>query len=248
MSAPLWLRAVIIEDEDLARDRLRRLLARAGGVDIVGEAADGRQGLELIEATQPDVVLLDISMPELDGLRLLEALDDPPAIIYTTAYEHHAVRAFELEAADYLLKPFSGERLARALDRVRRQFTIRSTAPLATVPPIAAEDGKRTILVPPANLVLARIVERVVLLRRDDGETLCYTGTLQELEEILPEGDFLRASRQCIVNRHAITAYSPTPEGGLRLDLRTGEAETVSRRRARFFRHGLRWGGHDPSR
>lgn len=248
MTAPPPLRAVIVEDESLARDRLRRLLGRTGGIDIVGEASNGRDGFALVESTHPDVLLLDINMPELDGLRLLEALDDPPAVIFTTAYEHHAVRAFELEAVDYLLKPFSAERLGRAVDRVRRQFAVRPTAPLAAAPPIAAEDGRRTILLPPANLVLARIVERVVLLRRDDGETLCYTGTLQELEESLPEGDFLRASRQCIVNRHAITAYSPTPEGGLRLDLATGESETVSRRRARFFRHGLRWGGHDLSR
>ncbi|MCC7391964.1 response regulator [Candidatus Sumerlaeota bacterium] len=118
------IRLLIVDDEPLARERARRLLDRAQDIDIVGECANGTEAFAAIEKLQPDVVLLDINMPGLDGLRLVEALDDPPAIIFATAHDHHAVQAFELEAADYLLKPFSAERLKRALDRVRQQFAL----------------------------------------------------------------------------------------------------------------------------
>ena len=117
---PVPLRALIIDDEAPARARARTLLERAGGVEIAGEAANAQEAIALIESAQPDVLLLDIQMPGIDGLRLLESLDDPPAVIFSTAHEHYAVRAFDLEAADYLLKPYSAQRLARALDRVRR--------------------------------------------------------------------------------------------------------------------------------
>ncbi len=236
MTARPPLRMILVDDEPLARERARRLVQKIGGIEIVAEAWDGRMGLEMIERHQPDVVLLDVNMPEVDGLRMLEALDDPPAVVFSTAHEQYAVRAFELEAVDYLLKPYSAERLAKALERVRRQFGLASS-PVETEPRrIPAENGGDTELIDPNRLVCARIESGVVLLLRDDGERLCFEGTLGDLEALLPSGSFLRANRQAIVNISAIEALSPTDEGGLELRLRGGTSETVSRRRARHFR------------
>jgi DNA-binding LytR/AlgR family response regulator len=241
MSHEQKLRLLLVDDEPLARERARRLLERVGDVEIVGEAQHGREALARIEELQPDVLLLDINMPELDGLRLLEALDDPPAVIFATAHEHHAVRAFDLEAVDYLLKPFSAERLKRALDRVRRQFALGKAAGAegGKSGRIPAENGRSIELLPPERIVAARIDEGVVFLLRDDGEKLTFAGSLQELEEQLPLEDFLRASRRSIVQVAAIERFVPTLEGGLLLYLRGGAEEVVSRRRARFFRSRL---------
>lgn len=236
MTAPK-IRLVLVDDEPLARERARRLLKSAADIEIVGEAANGREGLALVEREQPDVILLDINMPEVDGLRMLEALDDPPAVIFSTAYEHHAVRAFELDAVDYLLKPYSAERLQRALDRVRRQFASRQVESVAPEDHrIRAENGRDIELVDPERISAARIEEGVVFLLRDDGERLVFAGTLQELEEALPPNAFLRASRKALVNPRAVESYRATDEGGLALRLRGGHSETVSRRRARLFR------------
>jgi len=231
------IRLAIVDDEPLARERVRHLLRNARDVEIVGEAANGREGLALVEREQPDVVVLDINMPEVDGLRMMEALDDPPAVIFATAYEHHAVRAFELEAVDYLLKPFNSDRLQRALDRVRRQFALRRSAEGEPEPRhIRAENGRDIELLDPDRISVARIEEGVVFLLRDDGERLVFAGTLQELEEQLPPEEFPRASRKALVNRRAVESYRAVEEGGLRLKLRGGHEETVSRRRARVFR------------
>jgi two-component system LytT family response regulator len=236
------LRVLIADDEPLARERARRLLERVGDIEIIGECSNGRDALHQIETDPPDVVLLDINMPELDGIRLIEALDDAPAIILATAYEHHAVRAFELEVTDYLLKPYSAERLARALCRVRRQLSGTEgvsgpvspcEAPAARIP---ADTGRGIELIPVAELAAARIETSVVFLLRVDGERLCYAGTLQELEQQLSPTAFIRASRRAVVNLNSIERYESTVEGGLLLHLHGGHQEIVSRRRARFFR------------
>lgn len=105
------MRTLVVDDEAPARERLVRLLADVEGVELVGEAADGRQAVELIEHLRPDLVLLDIQMPGLDGFEVIEALEDPPPIIFVTAYDEYALRAFEVHALDYLLKPYSRARL-----------------------------------------------------------------------------------------------------------------------------------------
>ncbi len=235
------IRLVIVDDEQPARERARRLLSQFADIDIIAEAKSGREALPLIEDLQPDVVLLDINMPEIDGLRLLEALDDPPSIIFATAYEQHAIRAFELEAVDYLLKPFSGERLGRALDRVRRQLAMERHREGTGAPKrISAQNGADTEMLEPGCIDAARIEEGVVFILRNDGERLIWMGSLQELEEQLPEGNFLRSSRQGIVNLDAIVSYSTKNDGRIELKLRSGELEFVSRRRARFIRSHLR--------
>ena len=113
------MRILIVDDEQPARERLKRLLVDVEGAELVGEAADGPQAMELIEREQPDLVLLDIQMPGLDGFGVIEALEEPPPIVFVTAYDEYAIRAFEVNALDYLLKPFSRERLEQAIRRAQ---------------------------------------------------------------------------------------------------------------------------------
>ena len=242
MNAPgAPLRILVVDDEPLARERALHLLAKIDGVEVVGQAADGNEALELIESQQPDVLLLDVQMPGLDGVRLLEALDDPPAVIFSTAFDKYAVQAFNLEAVDYLLKPYSAERLTRALDRVRRLLSGGAPRPeerdsKATVP---AQLGLSTQLVPVERIVLFQIEEEVVFLLRDDREKLICDLSLREIETSLTAESFFRVSRQAIINLGAVESLTPTAEGGYRLTLKTGAEATVSRRRARHLRARL---------
>ena len=111
---------LLVDDEAPARERLRRLLAGVQGVKVVGEAADGLEAVEMIARLAPDLVLLDVQMPGLDGFGVIQALEKPPAIIFVTAYDEYAIRAFEVHALDYLLKPFSRERLQEAIHRAQQ--------------------------------------------------------------------------------------------------------------------------------
>jgi two-component system LytT family response regulator len=122
------IRALIAEDEPLARRHLKELLADVTWLECVGEAADGRAAVELIDSAEPDLVFLDIEMPELSGLQVLERITHRPAVIFTTAYDRYAVSAFELEALDYILKPFGRERLHTALERVPRTVRCRGSS------------------------------------------------------------------------------------------------------------------------
>jgi two-component system, LytTR family, response regulator len=125
------LRVVLVDDEMLARTRLRRLLGHAPDVEIVAECADGRSAIAAVSTFRPDLVLLDIEMPEVDGFDVLTALraDPVPAVVFVTAFDRHAVRAFQVEAVDYLVKPFDGARLQDTLSRVRRRLGPRPALP-----------------------------------------------------------------------------------------------------------------------
>lgn len=253
---PALLRVLLVDDEPLALERLRLLLDRIGGAVVVAEAATGAAALEAIEKLAPDVVLLDINLPDLSGLRLLEALDDPPAVIFCTAYAEHAMHAYDLEAADYLLKPFSAERLGRALERTRRLLapatggdhagpeqgdeSARSAEAPAPASRISALDGPATVLVPVERIVCFRVEVGVTFLFRDDGESLICCDPIRTLEMVLPERSFFRANRQAIISLDAVLSFEPAPEGGYRVQLRSGIVEHVSRRRARFFRTRIR--------
>ena len=125
------MRTLIVDDEAPARERLKRYLSTFEGVEVVGEASDGVQAVEMIEAQSPDLVLLDIQMPGLDGFGVVEALKDPPAIVFVTAYDQYAIRAFEVHALDYLLKPYSDERFEAALEHARKLIAQQNAQPVA---------------------------------------------------------------------------------------------------------------------
>ena len=237
------LRILIVDDEPLARERVRRLLAKVPDVTVVGEACNGREAFTFLEKQSADVLVLDIQMPELDGLRLLEALDDPPPVIFTTAYDHHAIRAFDLDAVDYVLKPFSAERLARAIDRARRRLGGLGGAapqPVATSSQrIAVELGTSTRLLAPEEIALVRIVEGVVFVHTVEGQEFLAPGTLAEVEERLPPDQFARISRAAIVRLAEVVSWEPNDEGGLVLRLGNGLAESATRRRSGYLRERL---------
>lgn len=232
------LRVLVVDDEPLARERVRRLLGKIPDVAVAGEAGNGREAFAFLEAHPVDVLLLDIQMPELDGLRLLEALDDPPPVIFTTAFEHHAIRAFDLDAVDYVLKPFSGERLARALDRARRRLGAASGTGGGGAR-IAVELGTATHLLAAEEIALVRIVEGVVFVHTVGGQEFLAPGTLAELEEALPPEQFARISRAAIVRLAEVIGWEPNEEGGLNLRLANGLQESASRRRAPYLRERL---------
>src|SRR4029453_9586958 len=126
------IRGLIVDDEPLARERMRTLLGAESGVDVVGEARDGVEAVEAILSQSPDLVFLDVHMPKLDGFEVIQTvgLDRMPPVVFVPAYDQHALRAFEVQALDYLLKPFDGDRFQSALKRVRRQIDSRETGDL----------------------------------------------------------------------------------------------------------------------
>jgi DNA-binding LytR/AlgR family response regulator len=255
MNAPV--RTLIVDDERLARERLERLLAQVEGVELIGEAESGAHALELIGELRPDLVLLDIQMPTLDGFQVIEALDEPPLIIFVTAYDEYAIRAFDVHALDYLLKPFSQERLERSIRRAReelaedRDFALR----LAPLLESLADQGHYAARLAVHDRTGGRDRIRVVDVSEVDwieteGDELCvhvgdevYTvrRALSDLETRLDPACFFRAHRAALVNLDRIQEIIPWFKGSHRLRLTTGAEVDLSRRRARVLRQLLRW-------
>ncbi|HXE65300.1 MAG TPA: LytTR family DNA-binding domain-containing protein [Bryobacteraceae bacterium] len=244
------LRALIVDDEDLARSVLRRLLADEGGVEIVGEASNGVEALEAIAELRPDVVLLDIEMPGFDGFEVVQQLENSPAIVFVTAYDEYAVRAFEANAIDYLLKPVRPERLERALGRVRerrgsppdasRVREIREVArerggPLQR---IAARRGKRIVIVPVRDIIRIEIEDKLVFAVKEN-DRLLIEKTITELETMLEPAGFLRISRGELVNLETVKELLPWFSGTWRVKLANGEERDVSRDRAKQLREAM---------
>ncbi len=202
------LRLLIVDDEALARLRLRSLvdsLPEAGAV-VVGEAGDAETALALLQAAPADAVLLDIRMPGRDGLRLaaaLQALPQPPAVVFVTAHAEHALQAFELEAVDYLTKPVRRERLLAALQRVKQRLRPEA-GPLPGGPALVVNDRGRVLRLPHAEVLYLKAEQKYVTLRTAQH---CYVldETLTELEQRLG-GAFIRVHRNALVARRAIRA------------------------------------------
>jgi two-component system LytT family response regulator len=233
------LRAILADDEPLARGLLATLLARAGGVEVVAACEDAAAARDAVRRLRPDVLFLDVRMPGEDGLALLASLGDarPPAVVFVTAHDAHAVRAFELEAIDYLLKPFDEARLAATLDRVRRQLAGPelglSAARLASLAlrlgvqrprtRLAVDEGHGVRLVP---------VQEVEWLEADDKVVRVHTGRerlrlregLGAVERGLDPDRFVRVSRSAVVNADHLRSVEPWGGGSYRLVMRSGAA------------------------
>lgn len=236
------IRALLVDDEELARDRLRRLLAEVSDVEIVGEAADGAEAMEQITALSPDVVFLDIQMPGCTGLEVAASLADPrPHIVFCTAYEQYAIDAFELHAVDYLLKPVSRARLDNALGRVR------GGAAQAAIPPTASSTPLKRFLARKGNRFRVIAGTDVVCFVSENGLTKLQTSsehfwispTLNDLEERIDPAQFFRISRAAIVNLDAVHEVTPGDGGQGAVTLRDGTRLEVSRRRFREFSERL---------
>lgn len=238
------MRVLIADDERLARAELRRLLAAFPDVEIVGEATHVDETCRQVEALSPDLLLLDIQMPGGTGFDVLERLEEPPDVVFTTAYDAHAVRAFEVNALDFLLKPIEPERLATALERVRergRKAAVQPThgqAPGVPLERVFVKDGERCWLVQLAQVPLITSDGNYARLTLDGHEPLLLR-SLTYLEERLDPARFFRASRQHLINLDFIESLEPGPSGTLVARLRGGREVEMSRRQSQRFRERL---------
>lgn len=247
--------ALLIDDEGSARRRLARMLRVHPDVDILGEAHDGLEGLKLIETTQPDVVFLDIQMPELDGFGVIRAITQTgtmPLIVFATSYDDHALAAFESNAVAYLLKPIEPERLSTTLERVRRLLTSaverdteerRVQTALTTSPRmqrIVCRKGSRLLLMDPTD-VLWFYIDAGIVRAKAVSETYWVNYQLTQLEAGLDSALFFRARRELLVNLGRVKSIRPCERSTFVLTM-MDSAETelsVSERHAKDLRQRL---------
>ena len=239
------MRALIIDDERLARNGLRRLLKPHPDVEIAGEAANADEGLRALRRLKPDLIFLDVEMPGRNGFELLEQADDVPVTIFTTAYDAYAVRAFEASALDYLVKPISPERLEAALAKVRKALAaeVREAAPASparsgTLQQIFVRDGDRCWIVRLADIRLMESEGNYTRLHFGTDRPLILR-SLTAIEERLDPGVFFRANRAQIVNLRWIESVESEIEGRLIVRLAKGPQVEISRRQSKRLRQLL---------
>ena len=235
------LRVLVVDDEPLVREGLRMLLEREGDVRMLGEARNGEEALERIRELRPDLVLLDVQMPGMDGLAVVAALapEERPAIVFVTAYSDYSIRAFDMHAVDYLLKPFDAERFATALHRARGRMAQgkadRLEALLATLRPAAAyaerlllkQDGT-VVVVPTHDIDWIEAADNYVNVHARTGRYMVRE-PLKQIEAKLDPARFARAHRSAIVNLSRVKSLDPLPAGENVITLTTGARLTLSR-------------------
>jgi two-component system LytT family response regulator len=250
------MRVLIVDDEAPTRALIRRLLAGHADVEIAGEAETGAQAMELAVEFRPDVMLLDIQMPGCTGIDVAACLAQPrPHIIFCTAYEEHAVEAFELQAVDYLLKPVTRARLAQALDRVRALPAAERREAALDQAARAAHSGQARFLVRngPHYLVIneSRVLyfgtEGSITRLVSDGGSYWMDPSLNDLEQRLDPTRFFRISRAALISLNAVTKVSPMAGGSGEVLLQNGERLEVSRRRFRELLGALEGSARIPS-
>jgi two-component system LytT family response regulator len=244
------LSALVVEDEEPARRALRGHLEDTDWIELVGEARDGREAVRLIDQLEPALVFLDVQLPELSGIEVLERIRHAPEIVFTTAYDRYAVAAFELGALDYLVKPFGRERLNRALERVRARMA------LAPGGPAAAERARAALARRPLKRLFARTGDRIHLIPVDGISRIQASGdyaevhapggpyllhvSLSELAARLDPERFLQVHRSHIVSLDAVRFLRPFDERRLLVVLRDGTEVVASRSASERVRHLVR--------
>jgi two-component system LytT family response regulator len=232
------MKAMIIDDEPPARRELRRLLTEFSWVEVIGEAGNIEQAAGMIDSLSPELIFLDIQMPGGSGFDLLTRLEHLPEVIFTTAHDEHAVRAFEVDALDYLLKPIDPTRLAEALVRVKSAQAARTPQPDAVLEQIFVRDGARCWFVPLREVRL--LSSEGNYIRLSWGKTQPLLGrALAALEQRLDPNRFFRANRRQIINLEFIEGVELGVNGRLHAQLRGGPEVEISRRQARLFKMKL---------
>lgn len=240
------IRVLIVDDEPLARERLRRLLASEPNCELVGECGDGASAIATIRATSPELVFLDVQMPECDGFEVLESLglDKLPAVIFVTAYDQFALKAFEVHAVDYLLKPINPDRLKQAWQRALNQIQQRETADLSrrlsalladvgggvakALERLAVKSSGKVVFIKVEDIDWVEAADNYVNLHVGN-ESLLHRETMSSLESMLPASKFMRISRSTIVNVDRIRELQPLFHGEYSVILRNGTRLTLSR-------------------
>ncbi len=239
------MRAIIIDDERLARTELRKLLQDFPEVEVVDEASNAEEGIQKIESHNPDLIFLDIQMPGKTGFEMLQELDHAPTVVFTTAYDDYALKAFEVNALDYLLKPIEPKRLADAVEKVKKVHTEISGSPaapgftqhslLGENDQVFVKDGDRCWFVRLSEVRLFESVGNYAKVFFGNNKPLILK-SLNALEERLDPKTFFRANRKHIVNLQAIEKVESYFNGGLLLELKGGEKIEVSRRQTVKFK------------
>ncbi len=236
------LRVVLVDDEPLAIDRLDRLLLPfAETLEVVGRAYGGREAVATIEALRPDLVFLDIQMPELDGFAVLEHLTELPLVIFSTAHDEYALKAFETHSIDYLLKPVEPERLARSIDKLERlsegglrnrlASLLRELQPPQELKRLQVRVGGRIRFVPVRDVLFLRARDKYVEVTTAE-RTYLHSASLTQLESLLPSADFVRIHRSLVVALDHVAEIVRSRTGGyrVRIDDAAGTLLPVSRR------------------
>ncbi len=234
------IKAVIVEDSRLARNELKELIKKHPEIEIVGEAENVDSGVELIQETNPQLLFLDINMPEKDGFELLEMLDEVPITVFTTAFDEYAIKSFEYNALDYLLKPINNTRFAAAIEKVKAKINAQeevatTQTTLTEQSQIFIKDGEKCWLVKIGNIAHFEIVGNYTRVYFDGENPMLYK-SLNQIEEKLPSTVFFRANRQQIINTNYITNLVPWFNGKLKLTMTDGTEIEVSRRQSYLFK------------
>ena len=197
------IRTLVVDDEKLARERLKGFLSAIKDVEVVGEAEDGKETISLVEKEQPDLIFLDVEMPGQNGFSVYKSLEDPPHVIFATAYDSHAIEAFEVDATDYLLKPFSQKRVVAAIDRIRDRLELESQSPPANseapgasryAAQIPVHTAKKIVILPVEKILWFAVESRLVYAHVN-GRSYMTNFTLRDLEERLDPEIFFRAHK-----------------------------------------------------
>lgn len=235
------IKSIIIDDERLARNELRKLLKEHPEINVVDEAANVDEGIERIETYSPDLIFLDIQMPGQTGFDLLASLDKAPKVIFTTAYNEYALKAFEVNALDYLLKPIEPKRLSDAIHKVQDEMAkekmgfSNNKGPLTDADQVFVKDGERCWFVKLSEVRLFESVGNYAKVFFGTNKPLVLK-SLNSLEERLDERTFFRANRKHIINVKWIEKIEPYFNGGLLVELKGGEKIEVSRRQTVKFK------------
>lgn len=232
------MKAIIIDDEPLARGIIKEYLQYHNDIELVQECSDGFEGVKAINQYQPDLIFLDVQMPKISGFEMLELIDNPPAVIFTTAFEEHAIKAFETHAVDYLLKPFSRERFDRALQKLFQQQNnsaekTRSIAEAAIqVSPasnrIVVKDGNKIKIIPVSQIYYLEAADDYVKIITPEG-TFLKKKTMQFFEDSLQAFHFVRVHRSYIINTQFITRIDAYEKDSHLVLLSTGIRIPVSK-------------------
>lgn len=237
------LTAVIVEDSRLARNELKELIKLHKEIELLGEAENVDEGYELIKNTNPDLLFLDINMPEKDGFELLEMLDEVPLTVFTTAFDEYAIKSFEYNAFDYLLKPINQKRFSKSIEKVLESLETTSEdskkeGVLSLDKQIFIKDGEKCWLVKIQDIALFEIVGNYTRVFFEDQKPLIYK-SLTQIEEKLPEDVFFRANRQQIINIRHVKKVVSWFNGKLKIEMSSGEEIEISRRQSYVFKDQL---------
>lgn len=221
------MKAIVIDDENLAREYVKSCIRKHGNIEIVAECGDGFEGLKAIQEHQPDIIFLDIQMPRINGFEMLELIENPPQVIFTTAFDEFAMKAFEANAIDYLLKPFSQERFDRALLKIQNQTEAKGNLNEAVGK--SAEEANRIVLrhqgeiriIPAQDILYIEAWDDYVKIHTQK-ETFVKKKTLTYYENSLQHSDFIRCHRSYLVNIKEISAIDHSSTDAWELRLRNG--------------------------